>query len=376
MKNTIYITVWAISLAMISCTPSDPAKQVDAYRKKISEYEQKIEEIENASGSLSSGDTGTQAIPVELSEIEPQRFSRYFEVTGLMESDQDATISPEINGRIEEIRVKRGQRVDAGHLLVRLNSELTEKNIAEVKTSLELATRLYEKQEELWGNQIGSEIQYLEAKNNKEVLEARLATLEKQLAMAWITAPFSGIVEHIGVEEGELASPGMPLLRLVSLDRMRVTSRISEAYLNQVKEGDEVELRFAAYPDMVIHEKISRLGEVIDPQTRTITLEVELKNPDKKLKPNMLTAVRVEDYRSESAMVVPSIILRDDFNGTFLYRAVEVDGGMVTEKVYVETGITVQDRTEVISGVSPGDRVIVKGYHLVGDGTQVINTIG
>jgi RND family efflux transporter MFP subunit len=293
-----------------------------------------------------------------------------------MESEQDATISSEISGRIEEIRVKRGQKVAAGQLLVRLNSELTEKSIAEVRTSLELATRLYEKQEELWEKQIGSEIQYLEAKNSKEVLEARLATLEKQLAMARITAPFPGIVEAISVEVGELASPGMPMLRLVNLDRMRVTSRISESYLNQVKEGDEVELQFAAYPDLIIPEEISRLGQVIDPQTRTITLEVELKNRDGKLKPNMLTAVRIEDYRNERALVVPSIILREDFNGTFLYRVVPMGEGMVTDKVYVETGITVQDRTEIISGLSEGDRVIVKGYHLVGDGTMVITANG
>jgi RND family efflux transporter MFP subunit len=376
MKYTIQTTVLALGLAAISCSPSDPRKQVDAYKKKINEYEQKIEEIESLPGNITAGNEGQQAITVEVTEVEPRRFSRYFEVTGLMESEQDATISSEISGRIEEIRVKRGQKVAAGQLLVRLNSELTEKSIAEVRTSLELATRLYEKQEELWEKQIGSEIQYLEAKNSKEVLEARLATLEKQLAMARITAPFPGIVEAISVEVGELASPGMPMLRLVNLDRMRVTSRISESYLNQVKEGDEVELQFAAYPDLIIPEEISRLGQVIDPQTRTITLEVELKNRDGKLKPNMLTAVRIEDYRNERALVVPSIILREDFNGTFLYRVVPMGEGMVTDKVYVETGITVQDRTEIISGLSEGDRVIVKGYHLVGDGTMVITANG
>lgn len=113
------------------------------------------------------------------------------------------------------------------------------------------------------------------------------------------------------------------------------------------------------------------MGEVIDPETRTLTLEVELKNRDRLLKPNMLTSIRLEDYHQEKALVVPSIVLRNDVNGTFLYRAVSRGEELVAEKVYVDTGITVQDRTEIINGISPGDRVIVKGYHLVGDGTPL-----
>jgi RND family efflux transporter MFP subunit len=308
--------------------------------------------------------------------MKPERFSRHFEVTGLMESVQDAEISPESSGQIEEIAVERGARVVQGQLLVRLNTEIIEKNIEEVKTNLELATLRYEKQRELWEKQIGSEIQYLETKNGKEVLEARLSTLNEQLAMARVTAPFPGIIESIRVKEGELASPGMPLLRLVNLDRMRVTSRISESYINQVEEGDVVELRFAAYPDLVLNERISRIGEVIDPQTRTLTLEVELSNKDRRLKPNMLTSIRVEDYHQDEALVVPSIVLRNDLKGTFLFLAVSRNEGLVAEKVYVDTGATVQDRTEITGGITQGDLVIVKGYHLVGDGTPLRTVTG
>ena len=371
MKHMKYMIIPAFSLTLLACGPSDPKLELEKYRKKISEYEMKIAQIEQsmASDTLTYGNG--QEIAVELLQLENQQFTSYFEVTGLLESVQDAEISPESSGQIEEIAVERGAEVRSGQLLVRLNTELIEKNVAEVKTNLELATVRYEKQKELWEKQIGSEIQYLETKNGKEVLEARLATLEEQLALARITAPFPGIVERIGVKVGELASPGMPLLRLVNLDRMRITSRISESYLNQVEEGDEVELRFAAYPDLILRERISRMGEVIDPETRTLTLEVELKNRDRLLKPNMLTSIRLEDYHQEKALVVPSIVLRNDVNGTFLYRAVSRGEELVAEKVYVDTGITVQDRTEIINGISPGDRVIVKGYHLVGDGTPL-----
>lgn len=312
-----------------------------------------------------------KTLAVEVKEVEPESFSRYFEVTGHMEAVQDAYISPEINGQIKEVSIERGARVRKGELLIRLNSDITEKNIDEVKTSLELARKIYEKQEGLWEQNVGSEIQYLEAKNSVESLEARLATLEKQLQMAHVRAPFSGIVDDILVKEGELASPGMRLIHLINLGTMRVSARVSEAYLNTIDEGDLIELRFSTYPDDVLRVPVTRLGEMIDMQTRTFTLEVVIKNSEEKYKPNMLTSVRIVDFTDTGALVVPSIVLRQDFNGTFLFRAKESGNGLVAEKIYVEPGITVQDETAVSEGLSPGDRVIIKGYNLVGDGSPV-----
>jgi len=336
--------------------------------------------ILSCSRSDSSGeavsDTGQSAqepLAVEVLEMEPRKFSRQFEVTGTMEAIRDAFISPEINGQIKQISVGRGQRVDRGELLIRLNTDVTEKNMAEVKTNLELAARLFEKQEELWQQQIGSEVQYLEARHGKESLESRLATLEQQIELAHIRAPFPGIVEDILVREGELAAPGMQLLRLVNLELMRVSARISEAYLNSVQEGDPVELRFPAYTGEVFTERINRLGKVIDPQTRTFVMEVILSNMNERLKPNMLTSVMVTDFTEAHALVVPSVILKQDFDGTFLFRA----KGTHAEKVYVETGITVQDETLITGGLEQGDRVIVRGYNLTSDGApvRIVNNI-
>lgn len=368
MKRIAYVALMAFGLA--SCGSPDPQEQINNYRNEIAKLEQKIAALQLEMGDEAEENAGS-ALNVVVKVLEPEVFSRRFEVTGLMEAFKDVYISPETSGQIEAVPAERGKRVRYGQLLVKLNTDVIEKNIAEVKTSLDLATRLYEKQKDLWDQQIGSELQYLEARNGKEVLEARLATLEKQLQLASVTAPFDGVVEEVLVKKGELASPGMPLVRLVNLDKMRVTSRISESFLNRVSEGDQVELTFDAYPDWIINERISRLGEVIDPTTRTLTLEVELSNAGDRLKPNMLTAVRIEDYRNREALVVPSIALRNDFTGTFLFRVRDTGSETVAEKVYVETGLSVEDRTEITSGVKPGERVIVKGYNLVGEGTPV-----
>ena len=354
MKQLIIL----ISLSfIISCSPGGADR-----KKALPEGNGNVEN--NTAAELT-------AVPVEVKKISPEVFSRYFEVTGVMEALKDASLSPEINGQIQEVLVQRGATVKKGELLIKLNTDVTEMSIEELKTNLQLASLIYEKQKELWEQNIGSELQFLEAKNAMESLEARLATLKKQLEMASITAPFSGIIEDIMVKEGELASPGMQMLRLVNLSVMRISARVSEAYISSVQTGDVVKISVNAYPEMMISAKISRLGEVIDPQTRTFTLEVEIDNPGWKLKPNMLSSVRIRDYEDKNALVVPSIVLKQDFEGTFLFCVSTEGGSSIARKVYVESGVTVQDMTRINDGLAPDDLIITKGYNLVGDGTPV-----
>jgi len=376
MKQHLIIAVLAI---LVSCSPGGTEgkkAEIERYKKKVSDYTQKIAALERELGEEAAPLKPESSLVVEVKQLSSEKFSRHFEVTGYMEAVQDAYISPEINGQIDNILVKRGARVRKGKLLIKLNTDVTEKSIEEVKTNLELATRLYEKQEELWEQNIGSEIQYLEVKNGKESLEARLATLERQLEMAQVRAPFNGIVDDIMVRQGEIAAPGMQLVRLVNLGTMRVSARVSEAYLNSVKENDMVELRFASYPDMMLKSGITRLGEVIDQVTRTFTLEVILDNKDERLKPNMLTTVRITDYSENNALVVPTIILKEDFKGTFLFLLIAEGEKNIAQKVYVQRGITVQDQTMILNGINPGDNVIIRGYNLVSDGTPLkVNNI-
>ncbi len=375
MKQFLTIALLAM---LVSCSPDgieSKKAEIERYKKKVSGYSEKIAALESELGEESFPVNPETALVVVVKQMNSEKFSRHFEVTGYMEAVEDAFISPEINGQIDHILVERGARVRKGDLLIQLNTDVTEKSIQEVRTNLELANRLYEKQEELWQQNIGSEIQYLKVKNGKESLEARLATLERQLEMAQVRAPFKGIVDHIMVRQGEIAAPGMQLVRLVNLASMRASARVSEAYLNSVKENDKVELRFSSYPDMILKSGITRLGEVIDQETRTFTLEVVLDNKHELLKPNMLTTVRITDYSEENALVVPTIILKEDFQGTFLYRSVEEGNKNIAQKVYVERGITVQDQTMIVDGLNPGNAVIIKGYNLVSDGTslKVIN---
>lgn len=376
MKNLIIIT---IALFIASCAPQGPKdieaeikeykQQVDEYNQKIGELEQQLDQEQGQVQGEAPGDS--RALVVKVKEMAPQSFSSYFDATGTVEALQDAFISPEVNGQIQSILVDRGDQVKKGALLIRLKTEVTQNNIDEVKTSLELASKLYEKQKELWEKEIGSEIQFLEAKNNKESLEARLATLQSQLDMAYIRAPFSGIVDDIMVKSGELASPGMRLLRLVNLDKIRITADVSESFLGKVKEGEMATLRFASLPEVKLERPVNRTGMVIDPVTRTFSVEVLVDNRDHMLKPNMLSSLRIQDFSTDDALLVPSIILKEDFSGAFLFRINDASEMPKAEKVYVKTGKTVQDVTRIIEGLQTGDRVITAGYNLVSDGAPV-----
>lgn len=372
MKNLLII---AVAFTVVSCSPQgqkDIEAEIREYKQIVKEYNQKISELEQQLEQSPTQDTGeARKVVVKVSKMTPESFSSYFESTGTVEALQDAFISPEVNGQIQSILVKRGQQVRKGTLLIRLKTDVTQSNIDEVRTSLELASKVFEKQEQLWEQGIGSEIQYLEAKNNKESLEARLATLESQLEMASIRAPFNGAVDDIMVRTGELASPGMRLLRLVNLDEIRITANVSESFLGKLRDGDMATLRFASLPDVQLERPIQRTGMIIDPVTRTFTVEVLVENENHLLKPNMLSSLKIQDFSTDDALLVPSIILKEDFNGTFLFRINDSSESLTAEKVYVKTGKTVQDVSRIVEGIQAGDRVIVAGYNLVSDGAPV-----
>jgi RND family efflux transporter MFP subunit len=258
--------------------------------------------------------------------------------------------------------------------LAKLNTSLIEKNIEELKTQLELAETFFQKQSELWEKGIGSERQYLETKNNYETLKNKLATAQEQYNLSIITSPLNGYVEQILLKEGELAVPGMQLMRIIDLEHLQVTAMISEAYLPVIKKGDLVTITFPTFPDIVLEEKVSRVGNVVNQQNRTFTVEGEINNTDGRLKPNLLATIKINDYNAENAFVVPSLVIREDVKGSYLYVAGLNSDYWVAKKRYIETGPSYKSETEVLSGVSERELIITDGYSNVSDGT-IINII-
>ncbi len=312
-----------------------------------------------------------ERLRVEVKTIVPEKFEHFFAVNGTLEAVQDAFISAETSGQIQAVHVQEGQRVQKGDLLVSLNSDITRNAAAEVNNALELARTVFRKRQELWDKKIGAEIQYLEAKTSKESLENRLASLQAQLALAQVKAPFSGIVDKIFKKSGELAVPGVQLMQLVNLNRMRVNAEVSETYLGKIQKGDPIEVTFPTYPGLSLETAITRIGQVVSARNRTVLVQAELDNRREQMKPNMMATLRCRDFYAPAALVVPAILVKNDLEGTYLYIVERENDREVARKVYVTTGLTEGNHTMVVNGLAAGQQVIVSGYNLVRNGLPV-----
>ncbi|HYW96937.1 MAG TPA: efflux RND transporter periplasmic adaptor subunit [Bacteroidales bacterium] len=370
-----FASLLIVVVFMVSCSndkkQSTIEKKIQNYKNKIGKINKKINDLEIQLEEMDTTTHEEARTVVSVKDMEPSPFNHYISVNGLVKPVQEAFISPEISGQIEKINVSDGDNVSKGQLLIRLNTDVTDKSIQEVKTNLELARKVYEKQKDLWDQNIGSEVQYLQAKNNKESLEARLETLQQQKDMAEIRAPFSGQVDNVSMKVGEMAMPGVHLMYLVNLEHLKLDADLSEAYINDVKKGEEVIVAFPSFPDMTRKIRISRVGRVIDPKSRTFPVELKFNNPGEKIRANQLATMQINDFSSDSAFVVPSILIKQDNRGYYLYEAVMTDNGLTARKLYVEPGRTYQDKTMVKDGIRPGMQVIVDGYNLVKNGSEI-----
>ncbi|NTV82862.1 MAG: efflux RND transporter periplasmic adaptor subunit [Bacteroidales bacterium] len=366
----------AIIIFMASCSSNQETEQsirdqITAYKKEVGTLNGKISDLEKKLLVMNTEGSLIEKVPVEVLSLSLEPFDHYIEVSGTAEAVKEAFISPEVGGQIREIYVNEGDYVEKGRLLAKLNTEVTESSIADMKTSLDLATVVYEKQKRLWEKGIGSEIQYLNAKNNKESLEQKLVTLNAQLDMAMIKSPVSGIVDKIYHKRGELAMPGAQLMQIVNLEELYINADVSEKYLGQVNEGEQVKIEFPVYPDMSFEVPIYRKGNVINPNNRTFAVQLKVKNPDRLLKPNILSVIHINDFSADSAIVVPSALIKQDITGSYLYTMQQIDNKWIARKVYVTTGQSYLDKTMVTNGLQAGQTVIVQGYNLVSDGTEV-----
>ncbi len=374
MKKLVLIII--IGISVVACTPTRDAETI---KKEIREKQSTKEELTIQINELETellkinGNTiySGKKVAIKTMVAKKEKFDHFFTATGEIESVNEAFISPEVNGQVVKIAVVEGQKVKKGQLLAKLNTSLIEKNIQEVKTQKTFAKTMYDKQSDLWNRNIGSERQYLEAKNNYESLENKYQTLKTQYDMSVITSPFSGVVEEIMIKEGELAGPGMMLMQVVSLNDLIIKAKLSEAYLSSIEVGETVSLTFPSYSDLKMEAVISRMGNVISKQNRTFIVEIKLNNSNNSLKPNMLVNVLFNDYSGADNFVVPSILVKKDLNGRYLYVVAKKGENDIASKKYIETGKSYKDKTEVVDGLKISDLIITDGYNHVSDGSVV-----
>lgn len=370
MKKLIIASIIPL---LFACSAKDAekdlnkAQQLKTYKSELAILKTKITDLEK---EISSANKEEETTNVAIKELSTSNFEHFIQVTGNVEADKNITITPEISGNIISIDVIEGQHVSKGDVLGRLNTSLIQQQINEVKTNLTLNTTIFERQERLWNQNIGSEIEYLQAKANKESFERKLEGLEAQKNMAIIVAPFSGIIDEIHQKKGELAGPSIPFAQLVNINKVYVEGDISETYLNYIKAGEIVELDFPAI-NYQTKAKIIRTSNVIDPGNRSFKIRINLNNPKHMIKPNLISIIKIKDYEVKDAMVVPSIIIKKDFTGNYLYVAKKEGKHLVARKTYVNVSKTYNNISMIESGLSLGDQIITEGFSQVVNGSLI-----
>ncbi|MGB0194180.1 MAG: efflux RND transporter periplasmic adaptor subunit [Schleiferiaceae bacterium] len=329
-------------------------------------------QITDLDAAIAALDTTASYDAVTAFEVNPDMFLHYFEVFGTVEADKSINLFPLNSGKVERIHVKAGQKVSQGQLLVSLDTDLMESSLKELETALALAQTVFNKQQKLWiDEQIGSEIQYLQAKNNYDALVQKLQTLKEQMAMSEVRAPFAGTIDEVFAKVGELAAPQMPAVRLVNTSGVYVKADVPESYANRVKVGTAANVAFTSM-DFEVAAEVLQVGQFIQEGNRTFSINVSLPADPGTVKPNQMVHVALQDYRNDAALAVPSSLIQQDVEGNDFVFVLEHKGSYSeVAKVFVEAGLSYEGRTEIKSGIEAGAQLVDKGSRSVRTGQRV-----
>lgn len=363
--KTLYII--AIVLFLASCSskdkPKDKKTELDQLKKERTALNDKITKLE---AELGVDKSNAEVKEVSAEEVNETIFRNFVEVQGKVDAVDNIEVTPESPGSVTAVYVKVGQQVSRGQVLAQLDDKVLRQSIAQMETQLELATTVFNRQKNLWDQKIGTEVQYLTAKSQKEGLQKQLAGLQSQAAMNKIKSPVSGTVDAMDLKVGQSVAPGTPTgIRVVNASNLKVKALVSENYAGKVDAGDEVEVSLPDLPDS-FKTRISFAAKVIDPISRGFNVEVKLPS-NKKYRPNMLAVLKIVDYKNNKALIVPVNAIQRSETSEYVYVAVNGKA----KRTDIKSGKTSDGKAEVVSGLKAGDKVIVTGFQELNDGDTV-----
>jgi membrane fusion protein (multidrug efflux system) len=371
--TTARYSLLAAALFLASCGGGDKDPNAELAKLKADQAatQAKIADLEAKTGAGKAAEAAG-AVPVSVLKVAPENFAGYLDVQGRVDFDQNATVGARAAGTLTSVRVQRGDRVRKGQVLATVDASILDANIAELRTRLELAKIVYEKQAGLWKQQIGTEIQYLQAKNTYQGLQRNLATLNQQRALYNVVAPYSGVVDNVLPKLGETVAPGAPVVQLNSGQGGKVLADVSEAYAGSIKAGDKALVTLPDLGNEEISSTVRTVSRTISATSRTFTVELRLPGDQaSKLRPNMVATVRIQNYGQSNATVLPVDLIQHDEENAYVL-VVNRDGGKATAaKRVIKTGQTYNGKQEITSGLKPGDEVISAGYQNLNEGQQL-----
>lgn len=384
MKHLITITF--ISLFILSCGEQKKnsvenvleSNNIETIRKKrgelVSEQQVINEKIKLLDEKIKQIDTVKHVPLITSFTAKNEKFEHVLELQGNVTTKNLLTITPEFNGILTHVYVKEGEKVNKGQILAKIDDGGLSQQIAQLKIQSDLAKTTYERQKRLWEQNIGSEIQYLQAKSTYESQQEAVGQLQQQIAKTTVRAPFSGTIDDVITEQGSVVAAGQsPLMRIVNLDDMYIEVEVPESYVTNVVKGKKVEVEFPVLGKK-IETKIRQASDYINPANRTFKAEIEVPNQDKTIKPNLTARLKINDYTNENAILIPQSVISENAEGeqyVYIVTNKNEEGIGTAKRLIIETGRTQGDVIEVTKNLEKGVEVIKEGARSVKDGQSV-----
>lgn len=341
---------------------------LQAKKKERSTLDAEIRGLEQEIEELDPNAFKGKPILITVQPVEKKDFEEFTEVAGTIATKGTFNASPEMGGTIRTMNFKEGDNIRSGQLVAKIDNEPYLKQKEELLLQLNLAKDIFQRRDNLWKQKIGSELDYISAKNQVEALEKSLSSLETQVAKANVYAPASGVVEMVHLKQGELAGPGMPILTIINTAKVQVEADVSENYLKSVKTGDKILVEIPAL-EINREARITNIGSLINPENRTFKIEANISNSDRKLKPNLLAMVKIRKFFEKDALVIPNNSILQNSEGDFVFVVEQTPQGKIAKKIMVELGETSENITQVLGGLTGEETLILEGKTKVKEGS-------
>ncbi|MEK8179260.1 efflux RND transporter periplasmic adaptor subunit [Flavobacterium buctense] len=377
MKKTIILALLAVVL--YACGNKENAQSVDqliasknvtALQTKKTALQAEIAKIEEALATL---DVKKEEALVSVLTLKDTIFNHYLDIQGSVDTKENILVQPEFSGTLTSLTVIAGQKVSKGQILGRVDDGGMSQQLASAENQYNLAKTTYERQKNLWDKKIGSEIQYLQAQAQMISAQKSVAQIKAQLSKTVIRAPFTGTIDEVFVEKGQVVAPSVQgLMRIVNLNNMYVSTTVPETYIGKLKVGTLVDVYLTSL-NKTYKGKVRQIGNFINPSNRSFGIEVSLPNPDNLLRPNQVAKLKITDYVNKEAIVVPTSVVQEDGTGAKYVYTVEGSNGKTgtAKKVLVTVGKSADNVTEILSGLSANDIIVTEGVNNISEGMKL-----
>ncbi len=361
MKKLIYFTAALLLLAACNSKTKDKAAELAGLKKQEADLNAKITTLEAEIGKKDS----VKSTDVNVYDVKPIRFTNYVDLQGRIDAQDNVMAYPQASAIITAIYVKVGDHVNKGQELAQLDNSVLIQNIAQAQTQADLAQTVYQRQKNLWDQKIGTEVQYLQAKSNFESARKQVDALKQQANMYRITSPITGTVDQMDLKLGQVGSPGATGIRVVNADVLKVKADVPESYASNINQGDSVKVIIPDANDSLI-TRVTFAAKVIDPTSRSFGIEIKLPSR-KSLRPNMTAIIKIANYSKNNALVIPINAIQRSEAGDYVF----VDQNGFAQRKNVSVGATYGGKSEILSGLKAGDRLVTQGAGDIEDGDKI-----